>query len=112
MVKSGKGKSGPKNAPPKLSTDVVVKDTILADHENDIDSDSPIGGGSNNRVVGPGLTVDEGLALLNGGGDVGSGQPKPSLETFLDALAHDLSPLPIRSPPLEVRARMTNWTQL
>jgi hypothetical protein len=57
MVKSGKGKSGPKNAPPKLPTDVVVKDTILADQENDIDSDSPIGGGSNNRVVGPGPGV-------------------------------------------------------
>ena len=111
MVKGGKGKNGPKNALSKLTTDVVVKDTIPAVHENDIDSDSPIGGGSNSRKVGPGLTVDEGLAILNGGGDMGPGQPKPFPETYSDALAQDLSPLPIRSPLLEVRTRMTNQTQ-
>jgi hypothetical protein len=51
MAKASKGKNGPKNAVSKLPTDMVVKDTIPAFQENDIDSDSPIGGGSNNRML-------------------------------------------------------------
>jgi hypothetical protein len=62
-----------KNALSKLTTNVVVMDTIPAVQENNIDSDSRIGGGSNSCEVGPGLTVDEGLAILNGGGDMGPG---------------------------------------
>jgi hypothetical protein len=111
MVKRGKGKNEPKNALSTLTTDVVVKDTIPAVQENDIDSDSPIGGGSNSRKVGPGLMVDKGLAILNGGGDMGPGQPKPSSKTYSGALAQDLSPLPIWSSLHEVRTRMTNHTQ-